>query len=209
MVRVEDPTFDGFGVSWVEQDGIWFAVVVTSEDGTMVERVTTHSISDEVDTAGALLPSLAWADGRFVVAYARDDPDTLKASPDVAIVQITGHDAHALVAQPVDLPFDFPREATYPVVRYHPDIDELALAWADGRDGYGTRQVRFARLKLEEGAAGVAAIPVLDDLVLTDEGVYAGTLDMDVEAGAGFVVTWTERRGEDVGLVVEYLECRQ
>ncbi len=209
MVRVDEASWEGFGVVWVEDDGIWIATVTTSEDGTVIDELWTHRISDDVDTAGAVLPSLAWAADRFVVAFAWDDPATVKPSPDVKLLQVTGAGTGTLSARAIALSHEFPREATYPVIDWHPDIEELGLAWADGRDGYGTRQVRFARLKLVDTPEGPTAVPVLDDIVITDPGAYASSVDMAMDPGAGFFVTWTQRQDDDLGMFIGYLECRQ
>lgn len=209
LVYVDDDSFRGFGLAWVEQSGMWFATVVTSEDGTVIDTMQTHDISTDVDTGGALFPSLTWARDRFVLAYAWDDPSTLKASPDVKLLQITGHDTGTLVASPIAMEREFPREATTPALVWHPDIQELGLAWADGREGYGIREVRFARLKLVDGTSGTSVVPVLEDLILTDPEAYAGSIRLAVEPGAGFVAAWTERQGDELGFEVGYLECRQ
>jgi hypothetical protein len=119
-------------------------------------------------------------------------------------------EAGGLASSPIEMPYTFPREATYPAISYHEDLGELGLAWADGREGYGTRQVRFARLRLDETDPPSVDF-VLDDvdLVLTGPGAYAGGVSLGSEPGGGFIATWVERDAEELGLHVGYLECKQ
>lgn len=205
MVNVDSSTFDGFGVAWAEQGGIRFATVDINEDGTDIENVEQTTIEG---TTGAMLPSITWANGKFVVAYAQP-PGEGKSSPDVMLAQVTV-DGTTPTAQPITLVYDFPREATYPAIGYHEELDEIALAWADGRNGYGDREVRFARLKLEESPALTATFVLAEgDIVLTEPEAYAAGVALGVEPGGGFFVSWTDRTDGDVNLKIGYLECRQ
>ena len=207
LISVDGETFEGFGVTWAQSNGIWIATIDVTEDGTGIENVQTLNLAA---TSGAFLPSLTWADEKFVVAFARVDPDGSKPSPDVKLAQVFV-EGGALRAEPITFDYPFPREATYPAVTYHPDLDEIGLAWADGREGYGKREVRFSRLKLEAQDGDTHAVFVLEqeDMVLTEPEAYAAGVDLGFEPGGGFVATWTERSDSDVSLQVGYLECRQ
>jgi hypothetical protein len=210
LVSVDGETFEGFAVAWAQSNGIWIATVDVSEDGTAIDDVQTLNLAGTTATSGAFLPSLAWADERFVVAYAQVNPDGTKPSPDVRLAQVFV-EGGTLRAEPITFDYLFPREATYPAVVYHADLDEIGLAWADGREGYGKREVRFARLKLEQFDGATHALFVLEreDLVLTEPEAYAAGVDLGFEPGGGFVATWTERSESGVSLQVGYLECRQ
>jgi hypothetical protein len=146
-----------------------------------------------------------------VVAYSKANPATPKLSPDVMLAQVFVEEGGSLRAEAVSLEYEFPREATYPAVAWHPELAELGLAWGDGRDGYGMREVRFARIKLTDDGSTTAEFVLEEvDLVLTGPGAYAAGLSLGFEPGGGYVASWTERSEDDVvSLQVGHLECRQ
>jgi hypothetical protein len=168
-----------YGLAWSEpvegQREIFFSRL--SDTGRRLGEIVQISFTDGDSTA----PSLAWADGRFGVAWSDDTGD----HREILLRLIEGEGSPGEWTTQVSSEDDF--DSRRPSLAYDGVDDEFGIAWEDDRSD--NTQVYFARVD------GLLGTKLGDDVAIVAGSWPCGEPSL-VWADAVYGLAWSDSRGE-------------
>jgi hypothetical protein len=204
-------TEQGFGVLWNQDDGIHFAVIGCWRDsvsGQMTCSQFSPGIYRPPGDEAVRFPDMEWAGDRFFAAFGMTAGTSTVtklgfAEIDPGSWSITGL---SLPEEEVEeqLRIAVSKSQTYPALEWVHDMNELILVWAHEPE-FGSRYIRFARLKKNEAGNLELAVEKIYDISSAEK--FAGAPQVLYRRSfvtEGFLVAWTEKSDDPgIGVVVE------